>query len=43
VKENFEKQGVEAFSNSPEELTALMRKEMAENEKLIKTANIKMD
>lgn len=43
VKETFERQGVEAFPNSPEELTALMRKEMAENEKLIKAANIKME
>jgi len=43
VKETFEKQGVEPFVSTPEQLTIFMRTEMAETEKLVKAANIKMD
>jgi len=43
VKEILDKQGVEPFATTPEQFTALLREDMAEIGKLIKTANIKMD
>jgi tripartite-type tricarboxylate transporter receptor subunit TctC len=43
MKETLDKQGVEPFVSTPQELTATMHKEMAEIGKLVKAANIKMD
>ncbi len=42
-KEKMEKSGTEPFISTPEQLTALNRKETADLQKLIKAANIKMD
>ncbi len=42
-KEKLEKSGTEPFLSTPDQLTALNRKESAELQKLIRAANIKMD
>ena len=43
VKENLDKQGVEAFYSAPEKVAPFMRSETAELAKLVKAANVKMD
>lgn len=43
MKEVLDKQGVEPFFSTPDQLTALMRKDIPALEKLIKSAHITMD